>query len=50
MGGADIRNPGRHRGDVWLAWDMSDRKELEQQRLEAPLLVDLRRGNLRAWL
>ena len=26
---------GRHRGDIWLAWDMSDRKELEQQRLEA---------------
>jgi signal transduction histidine kinase len=26
---------GRHRGGIWLAWDMSDRKELEQQRLEA---------------
>jgi len=26
---------GRHRGDIWLAWDMSDRAELEQQRLEA---------------
>ena len=25
---------GRHRGDIWLAWDMSDRKELEQQRIE----------------
>ena len=24
---------GRYRGDLWLAWDMSDRKELEQQRL-----------------
>jgi signal transduction histidine kinase len=23
---------GRYRGDIWLAWDMSDRKELEQQR------------------
>src|SRR5690349_4405105 len=21
MGGADIRNPGRHRGDIWLAWE-----------------------------
>jgi signal transduction histidine kinase len=31
---------GRYRGDIWLAWDMSDRKELEQQRvamLEAEL-------------
>jgi PAS domain S-box-containing protein len=26
---------GRYRGDLWLAWDMSDRKELEQQRLAA---------------
>jgi PAS domain S-box-containing protein len=26
---------GRHRGDIWLAWDMSDRKELERQRLAA---------------
>jgi signal transduction histidine kinase len=26
---------GRHRGDIWLAWDMSDRKELERQRVEA---------------
>jgi PAS domain S-box-containing protein len=26
---------GRHRGDIWLAWDMSDRPELEQQWLEA---------------
>ena len=26
---------GRHRGDIWLAWDMSDRKALERQRLEA---------------
>jgi signal transduction histidine kinase len=25
---------GRYRGDIWLAWDMSDRKELEQQRLQ----------------
>ena len=25
---------GVHRGDIWLAWDMSDRSELEQQRLE----------------
>jgi PAS domain S-box-containing protein len=24
---------GRYRGDLWLAWDMSERKELEQQRL-----------------
>jgi signal transduction histidine kinase len=23
---------GRYRGDLWLAWDMSDRKELEQAR------------------
>ncbi len=22
---------GRYRGDIWLAWDMSDRKELEQE-------------------
>ena len=31
---------GQYRGDIWLAWDMSDRKELEQQRaamLEAEL-------------
>jgi PAS domain S-box-containing protein len=31
---------GRYRGDIWLAWDMSDRKELEQKRtqtLEAEL-------------
>jgi len=26
---------GRQRGDIWLAWDMSDRKKLDQQRLEA---------------
>jgi PAS domain S-box-containing protein len=26
---------GRHRGDIWLAWDMSDRKALERQRIEA---------------
>ena len=26
---------GRHRGDIWLAWDMSDRKKLERQRVEA---------------
>jgi PAS domain S-box-containing protein len=26
---------GVHRGDIWLAWDMSDRRQLEQQRLEA---------------
>jgi PAS domain S-box-containing protein len=26
---------GRHRGEIWLAWDMSDRKALERQRLEA---------------
>ncbi len=26
---------GRFRGDLWLTWDMSDRKELEQQRLAA---------------
>jgi len=26
---------GRHRGGIWLAWDMSDRKELERQRIEA---------------
>jgi PAS domain S-box-containing protein len=26
---------GRHRGGIWLAWDMSDRTELERQRLEA---------------
>src|SRR5260370_999169 len=25
---------GRYRGDIWLAWDMSDRQELEQQRLQ----------------
>jgi len=25
---------GRHRGDIWLAWDMSDRKALERQRIE----------------
>jgi len=25
---------GRHRGDIWLTWDMSDRTELEQQRLQ----------------
>ena len=25
---------GRHRGDIWLAWDMSDRAELEQQRVQ----------------
>jgi signal transduction histidine kinase len=31
---------GRYRGDIWLAWDMSDRKELDRQRqqmLEAEL-------------
>jgi signal transduction histidine kinase len=31
---------GRHRGDIWMAWDMSDRSELDQQRqqmLEAEL-------------
>jgi signal transduction histidine kinase len=26
---------GRYRGGIWLAWDMSDRKELERQRIEA---------------
>ena len=26
---------GVHRGDIWLAWDMSDRSQVEQQRLEA---------------
>jgi PAS domain S-box-containing protein len=26
---------GRHRGDIWLAWDMSERHELDQQRLAA---------------
>jgi signal transduction histidine kinase len=26
---------GRHRGEIWLAWDMSDRKALERQRIEA---------------
>ena len=26
---------GRHRGEIWLAWDMSDRTALERQRLEA---------------
>jgi PAS domain S-box-containing protein len=26
---------GRYRGDLWLTWDMSDRKELEQQRMAA---------------
>ena len=26
---------GRHRGDIWLAWDMSARHEVDQQRLEA---------------
>jgi PAS domain S-box-containing protein len=26
---------GHYRGDLWLAWDMSDRKELEQQRMAA---------------
>jgi signal transduction histidine kinase len=25
---------GRYRGDIWLAWDMSERTELEQQRLQ----------------
>jgi PAS domain S-box-containing protein len=25
---------GRYRGDIWLAWDMSDRKELERQRMQ----------------
>jgi signal transduction histidine kinase len=25
---------GVHRGDIWLTWDMSDRRELEQQRLD----------------
>jgi signal transduction histidine kinase len=25
---------GVHRGDIWLTWDMSDRKQLEQQRLD----------------
>lgn len=25
---------GVYRGDIWLAWDISDRSELEQQRLE----------------
>jgi signal transduction histidine kinase len=25
---------GVHRGDIWLAWDMSDRSQLEQQRME----------------
>ncbi len=24
---------GRYRGDLWLAWDMSERKELERQRM-----------------
>jgi signal transduction histidine kinase len=31
---------GRYRGDIWLTWDMSDRKQLEEQRqqmLEAEL-------------
>ena len=26
---------GRFRGDLWLTWDMSERKELEQQRMAA---------------
>ncbi|HET9971487.1 MAG TPA: histidine kinase dimerization/phospho-acceptor domain-containing protein [Streptosporangiaceae bacterium] len=26
---------GPHRGDIWLTWDMSDRRALEQQRLDA---------------
>jgi PAS domain S-box-containing protein len=26
---------GRYRGSLWLAWDMSDRKELEEQRMAA---------------
>jgi PAS domain S-box-containing protein len=26
---------GHYRGDLWLAWDMSDRKELDQQRVAA---------------
>ena len=26
---------GRYRGDLWLTWDMSDRKEMEQQRMAA---------------
>lgn len=26
---------GVHRGDIWLTWDMPDRTELEQQRLDA---------------
>jgi len=26
---------GVHRGDIWLTWDMSDRRKLEQQRLDA---------------
>ncbi len=26
---------GRYRGDIWLAWDMSDRKALERRRIEA---------------
>jgi signal transduction histidine kinase len=26
---------GWYRGGIWLAWDMSDRKELERQRIEA---------------
>ncbi len=25
---------GRYRGDIWLAWDMSERTELERQRLQ----------------
>jgi signal transduction histidine kinase len=25
---------GVHRGDIWLTWDMSDRRQVEQQRLE----------------
>ena len=25
---------GVHRGDIWLAWDMTDRRELDRQRLE----------------
>ena len=25
---------GRYRGDIWLAWDMTDRKALETQRQE----------------
>ena len=33
---------GRYRGDLWLAWDMTDRKQLEEQReqlLEAELVA-----------